>query len=135
MKEDRKKIKVLDNDFYRKQTAANKKIVARNKRYLRHKIIMRTIYGIGILATVLCLFQAGQNLWQARNVTQQTKTAQTKLNEAKKDNADLKLRVKQLNDQDYLEKLIREKYYYSRDGETIYNLPEEKASSILSSEK
>ena len=50
-----------------------------------------------------------------------------KLDKVKKDNASLKLRVKQLNDDEYLEKLIREKYYYSRDNEMIYNLPDDKA--------
>lgn len=58
-----------------------------------------------------------------------------KLDKVKKDNSSLKLRVKQLNDDEYLEKLIREKYYYSRDNETIYNLPDDKAKSVLDSEK
>lgn len=57
-----------------------------------------------------------------------------KLDKVKKDNASLKLRVKQLNDDEYLEKLIREKYYYSRDNEMIYNLPDDKAKSVLNSE-
>ncbi|AWZ38699.1 FtsB family cell division protein [Ligilactobacillus murinus] len=135
MKEDKQKIKVMDNDFYREKTAAKKRMVAKNRRYLQHKVIMRLFAVIAVVVTVGCLVQVGRNLWQAHTVKQQTTTAQKKLDKVKKDNASLKLRVKQLNDDEYLEKLIREKYYYSRDNETIYNLPDDKAKSVLNSEK
>ena len=135
MKEDKQKIKVMDNDFYREKTAAKKRMVAKNRRYLQHKVIMRLFAVIAVVVTVGCLVQVGRNLWQAHTVKQQTTTAQKKLDKVKKDNASLKLRVKQLNEDEYLEKLIREKYYYSRDNETIYNLPDDKAKSVLNSEK
>ncbi len=135
MKEDKQKIKVMDNDFYREKTAAKERMVAKNRRYLQHKVIMRLFAVIAVVVTVVCLVQVGRNLWQAHTVKQQTTTAQKKLDKVKKDNASLKLRVKQLNDDEYLEKLIREKYYYSRDNEMIYNLPDDKAKSVLNSEK
>ena len=135
MKEDKQKIKVMDNDFYREKTAAKKRMVAKTRRYLQHKVIMRLFAVIAVVVTVVCLVQVGRNLWQAHTVKQQTTTAQKKLDKVKKDNASLKLRVKQLNDDEYLEKLIREKYYYSRDNEMIYNLPDDKAKSVLNSEK
>ncbi|TGY52741.1 FtsB family cell division protein [Ligilactobacillus murinus] len=135
MKEDKQKIKVMDNDFYREKTAAKKRMVAKNRRYLQHKVIMRLFAVIAVVVTVVCLVQVGRNLWQAHTVKQQTTTAQKKLDKVKKDNASLKLRVKQLNDDEYLEKLIREKYYYSRDNEMIYNLPDDKAKSVLNSKK
>ena len=135
MKEDKQKIKVMDNDFYREKTAAKKRMKEKNRRYLQHKVIMRLFAVIAVVVTVVCLVQVGRNLWQAHTVKQQTTTAQKKLDKVKKDNASLKLRVKQLNDDEYLEKLIREKYYYSRDNEMIYNLPDDKAKSVLNSEK
>ncbi|MDE6376526.1 MAG: septum formation initiator family protein [Ligilactobacillus sp.] len=135
MKEDKQKIKVMDNDFYREKTTAKKRMIAKNRRYLQHKVIMRLFAVIAAVVTIGCLVQVGRNLWQAHTVKQQTTTAQKKLDKIKKDNSSLKLRVKQLNDAEYLEKLIREKYYYSRDNETIYNLPDDKAKSVLDSEK
>ena len=39
------------------------------------------------------------------------------------ENAQLKDKVKQMNDENYLEKLIRAKYFYTKKGETVYNLP------------
>lgn len=135
MKEDKQKIKVMNNDFYREKTAAKKRMVAKNRRYLQHKVIMRLFAVIAVVVTAVCLVQVGRNLWQAHMVKQQTTTAQKKLDKIKKDNSSLKLRVKQLNDDEYLEKLIREKYYYSRDNETIYNLPDDKAKSVLDPEK
>ena len=135
MKEDKQKIKVMDNDFYREKTTAKKQMIAKNRRYLQHKVIMRLFAVIAAVVTIGCLVQVGRNLWQAHTVKQQTTTAQKKLDKIKKDNSSLKLRVKQLNDAEYLEKLIREKYYYSRDNEIIYNLPDDKAKSVLNSEK
>ncbi|CCG89745.1 FtsB family cell division protein [Pediococcus pentosaceus] len=38
------------------------------------------------------------------------------------DNKALKVKVKQMNDEQYLEKLIRSKYLYTKKGETVYNL-------------
>lgn len=86
MKEDKQKIKVMDNDFYREKTAAKKRMVAKNRRYLQHKVIMRLFAVIAVVVTVGCLVQVGRNLWQAHTVKQQTTTAQKKLDKVKKDN-------------------------------------------------
>lgn len=135
MKDKQKKVKVLDNDFYRQQVASEKQKKAHSRKLKNHRLKMRLIYGVACLVTFLCLWSVGKNLWQTHLVKQQTVTAQKNLNTVKKENEKLKIRVKQLNDNDYLEKLIRERYYYSRDNETVYNLPEDKAKSLMDSGK
>ncbi|BDR58334.1 FtsB family cell division protein [Xylocopilactobacillus apicola] len=49
----------------------------------------------------------------------QEKTAA--LDKVKNKNENLKITVKELKDKDYIKKWIRSKYFYSKDGETIYN--------------
>lgn len=135
MKDKQKKVKVLDNDFYRQQVASEKQKQAQSKSLKRHRLKMRLIYGVAGIVTFFCLLSVGKNLWQTHLVKQQTTVAQKNLDTVKKENDKLKIRVKQLNNNDYLEKLIRERYYYSRDNETVYNLPEDKAKSLISSGK
>ncbi|MDO1604586.1 septum formation initiator family protein [Lactobacillus sp. YT155] len=50
-------------------------------------------------------------------------TTQDKLKKQKKENEELKIKAKQLQDDDYIQKIIRSKYYYSKDGEQIYSIP------------
>ncbi|MCC7617095.1 septum formation initiator family protein [Liquorilactobacillus nagelii] len=57
------------------------------------------------------------------NLVQQKKVATSKLDQVSQQHHELKQQTRQLKDDDYLQKLIREKYYYSKNGETIYNLP------------
>ncbi|WP_279404165.1 FtsB family cell division protein [Secundilactobacillus kimchicus] len=52
------------------------------------------------------------------------------LTEAKADNKALTQKVALLNDRDYLDKLIRAKYYYSKSNETIYSLPSDKTTDV-----
>ena len=54
-------------------------MVAKNRRYLQHKVIMRLFAVIAVVVTVVCLVQVGRNLWQAHTVKQQTTTAQKSL--------------------------------------------------------
>ncbi|KRL87088.1 FtsB family cell division protein [Ligilactobacillus apodemi] len=133
--QNQKKIRVIDNEYYRQKVADKERTTTKNKQLKRHKLIMRTIMFAAIVVLGVGIFQTGRNLWQAHAVKQQTQTAQKNLKKITKENSSLKIRVKQLNNQDYLEKLIREKYYYSKDGETIYNLPTESSSSSASSTK
>lgn len=44
-----------------------------------------------------------------------------KLKKVKSNNKRLKISVKELKDKDYIQKWIRSKYFYSKNGDTIYN--------------
>ena len=64
------------------------------------------------------------------HVNQKVEASEQRLDKAKDTNAKLKLKVKQLNNKDYLGQLIRSKYYYSKSGETIYSLPGDHAKDV-----
>ncbi|WP_054726625.1 FtsB family cell division protein [Paucilactobacillus hokkaidonensis] len=63
-----------------------------------------------------------------RSTDAQVVKQENKLKTVKSTNKDLKHEVKLLNNDDYLQKVIRQKYYYSKAGETIYNLPSQSGS-------
>ena len=41
----------------------------------------------------------------------------------------LNILIKQLNDEDYVQKLIRKKYLYSKNNEIIFSLPEDNSQT------
>lgn len=123
------KVQSLDNQYIQKQTL--KSIEDRRQKLVRatHKrrlIIMSVVFGALILFFGIQIMGSKQNS-QALQV--QAQASQTKLNHAKQKNQNLKLKVRQLNDTTYLEKLIRERYYYSKSGEIIFSLPGDKPSN------
>lgn len=95
---------------------------------LRHQRIMQVhrnrLAVLIILFLLICgvvLIQVKANnasLADSQKVLQE-KTA--KLEKAKKNKAQLKITVQELKDPKYIEKWLRSKYFYSKEGETIYN--------------
>ncbi|MDN2453872.1 septum formation initiator family protein [Lactobacillus sp. UCMA15818] len=117
------KIRTLNNSFYR----ANEEKQRKSDYQKRVRRVHKKRFIIATLAFFLIVAFFGYQIVNTKlltsNLYQQINTSQKKLNSVKNQRADLKEKVKQLNSEDYLEKIIREKYYYSKDGETIYSLP------------
>lgn len=123
-------VKVLNNEYYRQQTSANEK---RQKEYLverKHRRRMHILLAFALIVTLICSVQIVKNYTQARQINSQTRAAKKELTGQKAQNADLNLQVKQLKDPEYLQKYIRERYFYSKKHETIYNLPEDRSQSV-----
>ncbi|KAA8434868.1 FtsB family cell division protein [Weissella sagaensis] len=83
--------------------------------------------GIAVIAMLIITVLAMINLYgqqtkytNASAGLQQTNKA---LINAKQNNADLKQEVQDLHDDSYLQKLIREKYMYTKDNEIVFNMP------------
>ncbi|GAF39464.1 hypothetical protein FC83_GL000581 [Agrilactobacillus composti DSM 18527 = JCM 14202] len=125
----KQKVQSLDNQYIQTQTV--KHIEARRQSYVK-KVQRRrlTLLGVVVLAVILVLgiqiFRAHQN---TNALQAQTQQSQAQLKEVRRQNADFKLKVNELNNADYLEKVVREKYYYSKPGEIIFSLPRDKPSN------
>ncbi|MCD2255943.1 FtsB family cell division protein [Agrilactobacillus fermenti] len=123
---DSENVKSLNNDFTKIQTLKN--INDRRKQYVR-QVHKRRLYLIAILLSIVTAF-LGLQIFQTHRNTQQLQSqvqmSKTQLQKAQTQNTDLKQNVQQLNNADYLEKVIREKYYYSKPGEIIFSLPGDK---------
>lgn len=130
MAQKKSNVKVLNNEYYRQQTTSNDK---KQQEYLvekKHRRHMHILVAFALIVTLICSVQIVKNYTQARKINTQTRTAQKELTGQKSQNADLKLQVKQLKDPEYLQKYIRERYFYSKKHETIFNLPEDRSKSV-----
>ncbi len=85
------------------------------RRHRRVIIVMAVAFVFGVLAVGLQILK----LYEAQaSVRQQQKV----LAKVKKENAQLKQEKQNLKDDDYVEKLIRQRYMYTKNGETVFNI-------------
>ncbi|MDR1567920.1 MAG: septum formation initiator family protein [Streptococcaceae bacterium] len=115
------KITTLTNEYTKEiKKYEHKKI--RYKHFSRRRIaglaiisvILFTFPAIDIVKSYSTLVKANTNLHQIQEKSKQVDD----------DVAANKRKVKQLDDDDYVAKVARDKFYYSKDGEQIYRLPE-----------
>ncbi|WP_047998868.1 FtsB family cell division protein [Lactiplantibacillus herbarum] len=124
----RNKVKQLDNDYTR-QAVTNK--VGQHQRFTqvrrRRFVLIIAVFGALILFFGFQLINTRSNLKQ---VNGQVATSQVKLQKTQQKNDQLETQIKQLNNKDYLQKLLRSKYDYTKSGETVYSLPNDSASDV-----
>lgn len=118
----REKIARLENDYTKKvrQTHRKKAILTarRKKRALMISgffVVLGLIFGVQIIHAK----------WSLKQTIVAMSQSQKQLVKEKADSKVLKKEVALLNNRDYLDKLIRAKYYYAKPDETIYSLPDE----------
>lgn len=78
----------------------------------------------GLIFVVLGI-QLILNITTTHRIKSEIQTNKTSLVEQKETNRRLKIKRNNLKDPDYLAKYIRYKFYYSKKGEQIYNIPED----------
>lgn len=124
----RNKIKQLDNDYIR-QVATDEHGQARRVAQVRRRrfILIVAVFGALILFFGFQLINTRSNLHQ---VNRQVATSQVKLKKVQQKNNQLESQIKQLNNKDYLQKLLRSKYDYTKSGETVYSLPNDNAADV-----
>lgn len=126
----RNNIHHLENDFTRQQDNLNAqqatKVLTKQRRK-RRAIIIVSFFGILALISTVQIIRAQANL---AHVKTQITAQKQKMTNKKATQKSLNTKIKQLNDKDYCEKIIRDKYYYSKSGETVYSFPNEVASDV-----
>ncbi|MFC2694676.1 MAG: septum formation initiator family protein [Lactobacillus sp.] len=102
------------------------RLLQKQKRHAKevHRVRRNKIIAAFALIIALLVVQLSIKLLNTRQVNQQAEVARVKASSLHKTNNTLKGKVADLNDPNYLAKLVRYKYYYSKPGETIYNVPE-----------
>ncbi|WP_270774248.1 FtsB family cell division protein [Weissella confusa] len=90
--------------------------------HLRRRVVLVAVM---VVVTIFAMVNYHTQYVKYEAASQSLETAKSNLDKANKTNANLKQEVKDLGDNSYLEKLIREKYMYSKDGEVVFNLPGE----------
>jgi len=124
----RNNVKHLNNDYSR-QIASDKQGYSDRASQVRRRrfILIVAIFGALVLFFGYQLINTRANLSQ---VNHQVATSQVNLKQEQRKNAKLNSQIKQLNNEDYLQKLLRSKYDYTKSGETVYSLPNDNASDV-----
>lgn len=124
------KVKRLENDYTRQldhQQAVQHHTRWLGRRRMRRALRIGLVFAVFALILGIQLIRTNASL---HKVNQQVAKSERQLTKTKAENTQLDLKVKQLNNQDYVAQLIRSKYYYSKSGETIYSLPGDHASDV-----
>ncbi|MHC3376288.1 FtsB family cell division protein [Ligilactobacillus equi] len=123
-------IKVIENQHYIDK--ANKRNfekyhLQRQMKLERDRIVNRWFWMLSLaflgLVIIFCSFQVVNYKHRLYQVQQQEAVARKELAKEESKQAKLKQQVTQLKDMNYVEKIIRDKYNYTKKGETNYNLP------------
>ncbi|MFC6293807.1 septum formation initiator family protein [Lactiplantibacillus daoliensis] len=124
----RNNVKHLNNDYSRQKASDLQGYGERISQVRRRRfILIVAIFGALLLFFGCQLINTRANLSQ---VNHQVATSQVNLKQEQRKNAKLNSQIKQLNNEDYLQKLLRSKYDYTKRGETVYSLPNDNASDV-----
>lgn len=116
----------LENHYTRQVQHQTNKVVLTKRRKKRALLIVGAFalfflyFGYQIVQSKVAMSQTNVQIARQQKKLTKVKDTQTKLN----------AHVKLLNNKSYLENLIRSKYFYSKPGETIYSLPNDKAADV-----
>lgn len=102
---------------------SRKQLSRRRIRPMLEKSTSAAFSMIGIIGVFVLVFgvQIWKNQRQLGRVNAQIQQTQTQLTKQKSKQKQLNSHIKELNDPEYLQQLIRSKYNYAKKGETIYN--------------
>lgn len=121
----------IKNTYTQEQTL-KKQISTNLQRKTRRRLLAIMI--VGLLMVVPLGINVVKNLFEIRSLD--GKIAETKeINVAlAEENQNLKVQVGLLQDDEYVAKLARSRYYLSKDGELIFSLPEDNRSKAAEKE-
>jgi cell division protein DivIC len=89
-----------------------------------HRVRRNRIIASFVILFSILSFQIIQTCTQTKQIKQQVQTSKKSLNQINKEKSSLTAKRDDLKDPEYVTKLIRSKFLYSKPNETIYNLPE-----------
>ncbi|MGE7692250.1 FtsB family cell division protein [Lysinibacillus sp. NPDC097214] len=113
----------LDNDYVRNtDKAINRKIEARKRKIRR--IAFFAIVPVVIIAVLLNILLNQNETLAAKE--QKKVEAKANLSDLKEERDSLNLRIKQLENDEYIAKLLRKEYFLSEKGEIVFIMPDEK---------
>lgn len=91
-----------------------------------HRIRRNRIIAVFLVLFALLGIQLTVTRVQTQRINEQVQTQKKSLSQIDKQKRDLTAKRDDLKDPDYVAKLVRFKFLYSKPNETIYNLPEGK---------
>lgn len=118
------KIKILNNTYFQKKQKEAQLDEKRRGQLKRHRIRMKMWLTVVLVITLVFGYRIVKAEYQKHIIEKKIQVTNKKVNKTKQKNKELNEKVAQLKDEKYTEKIIRDKYGYSKDGETVYILPD-----------
>lgn len=125
MEPKRKQIRVLNNEYFQAKQKEARLQAKRQKRQQQRSLLHLICMAIVGLLFTYGVIRVAQAYLQIKEIKQETIVAKRELKRTQAKNDRLKREVERLKDADYVQKIIRSQYFYSKDGETIYILPDD----------
>ncbi|MDQ0158460.1 FtsB family cell division protein [Alkalibacillus salilacus] len=115
-------VEKLDSTYVKEQEAylARKR---REKKLLKRRLIAFGLLFLLVAGTLSVYYVQQQAIHEDKKAEQEQ--LQAELKTAKDEQERLEREVELLNDTDYLLQIARKDYFFSREGEVIFNLPED----------
>ncbi|GAF36380.1 FtsB family cell division protein [Lentilactobacillus farraginis] len=123
MAQQQQKIRKLENNYTRRRELefqTTKASISVRRRRKKRALIIISVFMIFALIFTAQIIRAKVN-YAAVNV--QISKQKQKVKKERAEHKRLTAQVSQLNDKDYVEQLIRDRYYYTKPGETVYSFP------------
>lgn len=117
------KISKLENDFTRRREQEINYSRATNSLSSRRKKRAMVIVGVFLFFAMIFTIQIVRARANYADVNVQIAKQRGKYHHQQAVHKSLNARVSQLNDKNYVEKIIRDRYYYTKPGETVYSFP------------
>ena len=119
----------INNNYTHEKTLEKQQLTLLNRNARRRKTAL-AIIAAGILLPLG--YNVVSNVHQINQVDVQIAEAKAEKKELEKENQRLNVQVGLLQDDEYVAKLARSRYYFSKDEEIIFSLPEDNQSKAAS---
>ncbi|MGV3043256.1 septum formation initiator family protein [Staphylococcus rostri] len=117
-----RKVQDIGNQ-YTSEANAKRQRHERLKKVVKKRMI---VFGGGLLAIILVLLiMVGMQIHSNQQASQERQAKEEAYQKIQDEEIELKERLNNLNDEEYIEKIARDEYYLSNDGEVIFKLPED----------
>lgn len=91
----------------------------------KKKALRFFVFGVSCVILICVVMYSFSEIWtQIYSKYKEKQELESKLKKLKEDEQDLELNVEKMKDPEYIARYLREKYYYSKDGEYILRIPE-----------
>ncbi|WP_337983061.1 FtsB family cell division protein [Lysinibacillus sp. C5.1] len=120
-KDEQKNYTKLDNDYVRNTDKAINRKVQSRKRKMR-RIVFFAIAPVVIIAFLLNILAHQSETLATKE--KEKEEANQHLMKVKEEQDSLNLKIKQLEDDEYIAKLLRKEYFLSEEGEIIFIMPD-----------
>lgn len=124
------KIKKLENDFTKRreiEMSQNQAVTMLSNRRKKRALMIIGIFSLFAIVFAVQIVRAKVNY---ADVNVQITRQEKKYQHQKATNKVLHAKVAQLNDKSYVEKIIRDRYYYTKPGETVYSFPNQAPKDV-----